>query len=62
MDEICTFIHVHPCNLVPPIIIRCYPILGDGRHLQEAAHPEQQGEQPGVPDEQGGGGGLGQGT
>lgn len=25
---------------------------GDGRHLQEAPHPQQQGEQPGLPDGQ----------
>ena len=34
---------------------------GDGRHLQEAAHPQQQGEQLGFPNEQGRGGGFGQG-
>ena len=34
---------------------------GDGRHLQEAAHPQQQGEQLGLPNGQERGGGVGQG-
>ena len=34
---------------------------GDGRHLQEAAHPQQQGEQLGFQSKQGRRGGFGQG-
>ena len=34
---------------------------GDGRHLQEAAHPQQQGEQLGFQNKQGRRGGFGQG-